>query len=53
MILNLQVDFDFDGIENLDLEEVKGALETVLDSGAETTNTSLTLSKLCYAGEGK
>lgn len=37
------VNFWFDGIDELDDNEISEALETVLDSGAESTNSDLTV----------
>lgn len=41
--LTIEIDFFCDGMDETNMDEVKNTLETVLDSGAESTCTELTL----------
>ena len=37
----VEMEFDFDGFDELSDEDKFGAIETVLDSGAESTNSEI------------
>ena len=42
----VEMDFDFDGFEEISKEEQFNSIETVLESGAESTNSSITVKSI-------
>lgn len=49
--ISVIMDFDFDGFDELSDKEKTEAIKTVLDSGAESTNSYITVKSVAFLKE--